>query len=382
LPWWKLSALDVWVTDTTYSPYTFSVSQFAVVETTYVPTADVFYVTDLDVTASPYPEKCFVSNLDVNYTVNVTRPVCSSMEEFLANTKGYRYGFNGKEDDKEVEGEQDYGMRIYDKRLGRFKSVDPLTRSFPSLSVYQYASNSPISNIDYDGLEAMFFMLVWDKQTCKVVTYKFLDAKLETLFGTIDFNFVHAKYIYGSDGHWHEVPKEWENKSLNSMDDRATIEKTINSWKQSDMAYEAAMLGEKLQELGQKADVAMSLAMLVAGVANVTFKGISALRGKDYEDFLSKNLKGGTKGFSSGGRDFDGSYLDRKIWYEAKSGNYWRDQTGTVEGFNKFKSDMGDRLRIAKENGVEYQLFSNSKIPDKVKQFLDKKGIKYFETLD
>jgi hypothetical protein len=35
----------------------------------------------------------------------------------------YKYGFNGKENDNEVKGEgnqQDYGMRIYDPRLGRF----------------------------------------------------------------------------------------------------------------------------------------------------------------------------------------------------------------------------------------------------------------------
>jgi len=40
----------------------------------------------------------------------------------------YRYGFNGKENDNEVKGlgiQQDYGMRIYDARLGKFLSVDP-----------------------------------------------------------------------------------------------------------------------------------------------------------------------------------------------------------------------------------------------------------------
>ncbi len=43
---------------------------------------------------------------------------------------GYRYGFNGKENDNEVKGtgaQYDYGFRIYDPRLGRFLSVDPLT---------------------------------------------------------------------------------------------------------------------------------------------------------------------------------------------------------------------------------------------------------------
>src|SRR5688572_20970558 len=49
----------------------------------------------------------------------------------------YRYGFNGKENDDEVKGEgnqQDYGMRIYDPRVGRFLTLDPLTRSFSMLT--------------------------------------------------------------------------------------------------------------------------------------------------------------------------------------------------------------------------------------------------------
>jgi len=70
----------------------------------------------------------------------------------------YRYGFNGKENDNEVKGEsnqQDYGMRIYDPRLGRFLSVDPITKQYPELTPYQFASNNPIDNIDLDGLEGI-----------------------------------------------------------------------------------------------------------------------------------------------------------------------------------------------------------------------------------
>ncbi len=69
----------------------------------------------------------------------------------------YRYGFNGKENDNEVKGEgtqQDYGMRIYDTRLGRFFSVDPITKQYPELTPYQFASNTPIQAIDLDGEEA------------------------------------------------------------------------------------------------------------------------------------------------------------------------------------------------------------------------------------
>ena len=69
----------------------------------------------------------------------------------------YRYGFNGKENDneiKEIEGsQQDYGFRIYDPRLGKFLSVDPLTYDYPWYTPYQFAGNIPIKFIDLDGLE-------------------------------------------------------------------------------------------------------------------------------------------------------------------------------------------------------------------------------------
>ncbi len=68
----------------------------------------------------------------------------------------YTYGFNGKESDNEVKGsgnQYDYGFRIYDPRLGRFLSVDPLFKSYPWYTPYQFAGNDPIRNIDIDGLE-------------------------------------------------------------------------------------------------------------------------------------------------------------------------------------------------------------------------------------
>ena len=76
-----------------------------------------------------------------------------------AATGKYRYGFNGKENDNEVKGEgnqQDYGMRIYDPRIARFLSVDPLMKKYPELTPYQFASNIPIAGVDLDGLEFYF----------------------------------------------------------------------------------------------------------------------------------------------------------------------------------------------------------------------------------
>lgn len=77
------------------------------------------------------------------------------------SSDSYRFGFNGKENDNEVHGAtgtfQDYGMRAYDTRVGRFFSVDPIAAQFPMLTPYQFASNTPIWAIDLDGLEAWVY---------------------------------------------------------------------------------------------------------------------------------------------------------------------------------------------------------------------------------
>jgi RHS repeat-associated protein len=79
----------------------------------------------------------------------------------------YRYGFNGKENDNEVKGEgyqQDYGMRIYDPRLGRFLSTDPLTSGQPFYSPYIFTGNKPILAIDKNGeVEVIVYHVIYDK---------------------------------------------------------------------------------------------------------------------------------------------------------------------------------------------------------------------------
>ncbi len=65
----------------------------------------------------------------------------------------YRFGFNGYEKDNELKGMNnsiDFGARIYDNRLGRFYSVDPIT--YPYWSPFQYDGNSPIFIKDVLGM--------------------------------------------------------------------------------------------------------------------------------------------------------------------------------------------------------------------------------------
>ena len=55
------------------------------------------------------------------------------------NAGTYGYGFNGKRMEEAgpyITNIYDYDMRMYDARIGRFFSVDPLTGKYPELTPY------------------------------------------------------------------------------------------------------------------------------------------------------------------------------------------------------------------------------------------------------
>jgi len=68
----------------------------------------------------------------------------------------YRFSFNGQEKDDEVKGigiSYSFQYRIYDARLGRFLSVDPLFKDYAWNSTYAFAENRIIDGIDLEGFE-------------------------------------------------------------------------------------------------------------------------------------------------------------------------------------------------------------------------------------
>lgn len=106
----------------------------------------------------------------------------------------YRYGFNGKENDNEGKGEgneQDYGMRVYDPRLGRFLSVDPLQKTYPELTPFQFASNSPIASVDLDGLEKDWYIYSWSAKNGLVLLASATQTR-ESSFSNDVYDFFHA----------------------------------------------------------------------------------------------------------------------------------------------------------------------------------------------
>jgi RHS repeat-associated protein len=91
-------------------------------------------------------------------------------------SSGYRYGFNGKEKSDEIAiGDLDFGARIYDGRLGRWLSVDPLQKKYPSLSPFIFTNNNPIIYIDFDGRDWTISTTV-DKDGNQTITLKLTAA--------------------------------------------------------------------------------------------------------------------------------------------------------------------------------------------------------------
>ena len=71
----------------------------------------------------------------------------------------YRYGFNGMERDNELKGQgdsYDFGARMYDPRVGRWWSRDPMEGKYTSTSTYNFGLNSPILAFDPNGEEVVF----------------------------------------------------------------------------------------------------------------------------------------------------------------------------------------------------------------------------------
>lgn len=95
-------------------------------------------------------------------------PFGSPISSRSFSSSSYRYGFNGKEKDDEGLGgggsTYDYGFRIYNPALGRFLSTDPLTKSYPWYTPYQFAGNKPIVAIDLDGLEEYIVHNIYNKK--------------------------------------------------------------------------------------------------------------------------------------------------------------------------------------------------------------------------
>ncbi len=123
--------------------------------------------------------------------------------EWKDSSFGYRFGFNGMEKDDEVKGtgnSYDFGARIYDSRLGRWMSTDPLFKKYPSNSPYFGLGNNPICFFDYDGRDIGDGAMINSKKKDKSgkTTYYYDAAYYRFLTSPTARNFVSR--FYSGDG--------------------------------------------------------------------------------------------------------------------------------------------------------------------------------------
>ena len=103
---------------------------------------------------------------------------------------GYRFAFNGQEKDDEVFGDRnsiEFKFRIYEPRLGRFSSLDPLSNSFPWNSPYSFAENRVIDGNDLEGKE-------WERKIAYDIASCTFDVELNVKLQVINFSKVTSDF--------------------------------------------------------------------------------------------------------------------------------------------------------------------------------------------
>lgn len=85
---------------------------------------------------------------------------------------GYRFGFQGQEQDDEVKragNSVNYKYRVHDVRLGRFLSVDPLVAEYPWNSPYAFSENRVIDGVELEGAEYVHYYVFLESNWTTVI---------------------------------------------------------------------------------------------------------------------------------------------------------------------------------------------------------------------
>ena len=103
--------------------------------------------------------------------------------------------------DGEISGEgnsYDFGARMYNSRLGRWFSVDPLAAKYPGMSPYSAMGNNPVIFIDPDGREIVIINKNGDRLTYKPMMKIPKDADIYTQDVIMALNYLYNN-VEGAD---------------------------------------------------------------------------------------------------------------------------------------------------------------------------------------
>ena len=158
--------------------------------------------------------RALISDKKVNGNTNVVSaidylPFGMTARSYSNGTKS-RYGYNGKEKENEIsDSDYDYSARLYNSKLGKWFSVDPLFTEYASYSSYSACNNSPMFLVDPTGKGAEISNVVIDQTkgsgTANMTFHVYLYADPNAAAGTISDPATNLKNQLGEankDGTW------------------------------------------------------------------------------------------------------------------------------------------------------------------------------------
>ena len=192
------------------------------------------------------------------------------------SSTAYRYGFNGKEKVDEISGSGnsiDFGDRMYDPRIGQWKSPDKLAGKYPYASPYNYCLNNPIYNVDPDGNSVA---------PADQASKNGFDAALKTTFAG-DLTSIYNKIQYTTVGTVKVNDQSIEIKGFAFTGTDAELTTAINSIKNSSLTKE-----NKLKALAYLATVESKDVLYIQSPTNKDNPSEQPLVGK-YPNLTSDN---------------------------------------------------------------------------------------------
>ena len=131
------------------------------------------------------------------------------------------------ENDNELKGEGNsinYEARMQDTRIGRFLSRDPLAKSFPWYSPYQFAGNTPIWAVDLDGEEEYIYQLKLSKNSEGKPALAIVFVKKVNELNLPDFLLSEKNTLFSSNGNRYEFKFKSKQEMIKSIHGKTEAE--------------------------------------------------------------------------------------------------------------------------------------------------------------
>jgi RHS repeat-associated protein len=285
----------------------------------------------------------------------------------------HRFGFNGKENDKEWGNQiiQDYGFRLYNPALGKFLSFDPLASEYPWNAPYSFAENSPIKFIDLDGLEK-------ESHGSDVEMDMTLELSLMLnlgIEGTLNLGIDIAESIYPASGQANAVRNAWARQSktgstLNHLSDEDVIANFKLRYVTGE-GYQAQVRGSFLGEQMDRVNNVLNVLPFSPGKNEVATFGKSLIAKNLAKKFVQKNFRFNEELASGigadhilGNADLTNSDFSNTAYFYVHA--IMKDPNSPVDG-SVFENMTSVFEEIAKQNGlkevqIEFGLVKNNRL--------------------